>query len=206
VEAGNRRSRAERTRQSLLEAAREVFESRGYQATSVAAITEAASTSHGTFYLYFRNKEDIFVEIASAVWDEVYRSAYGDRTADDVPFTPEAMRDSIRATIEAYLRYRRFWRALLEGALASPVIESAWVEYRHGISAELAGHLRDTLVAADGHDLDAGVAAESLMSMVEWFAIHRLSFDVGTPLAADDATVDTIVALWANALGILVDA
>ena len=57
----------------LLEAAREVFAERGYQATSVAAITDAASTAHGTFYLYFRNKEDVFAQLMATAMDELYR-------------------------------------------------------------------------------------------------------------------------------------
>ena len=56
-----RQERAAATQSQLLEAAREVFCERGYQATSVAAITDAASTAHGTFYLYFRNKEDVLL-------------------------------------------------------------------------------------------------------------------------------------------------
>ena len=50
-----RRQRAAATADQLLAAARETFEARGYQATTVGAITEAANTAHGTFYRSFKN-------------------------------------------------------------------------------------------------------------------------------------------------------
>ncbi len=48
-----------RTRQRILDAARRVIAARGYEATGVLDITEAADVSKGTFYLYFKDKEDL---------------------------------------------------------------------------------------------------------------------------------------------------
>src|SRR6266702_7099959 len=52
--------RRERTRSELLEAARQVFAARGYHDASIAEITELADMAVGTFYLYFRDKEEAF--------------------------------------------------------------------------------------------------------------------------------------------------
>lgn len=49
-----RQKRAVATSEQLLIAAREVFQTNGFQGTTVGAITDAAATAHGTFYLYFR--------------------------------------------------------------------------------------------------------------------------------------------------------
>ncbi len=46
-------------RVALFEAAREVFADRGYHGTRVDDIVEAAGVSHGAFYRYFRNKDDL---------------------------------------------------------------------------------------------------------------------------------------------------
>ena len=43
----------------LLDAAMVAFDRRGYHATRVNDVVEIAKTSHGTFYLYFSNKEDL---------------------------------------------------------------------------------------------------------------------------------------------------
>ena len=44
----------------LLEAGRAEFEEAGFQAARVEDIVKRAKTSHGTFYLYFANKDDLF--------------------------------------------------------------------------------------------------------------------------------------------------
>jgi AcrR family transcriptional regulator len=43
----------------LLDAAMIAFDKRGYHATRVNDVVDIAKTSHGTFYLYFSNKEDL---------------------------------------------------------------------------------------------------------------------------------------------------
>jgi len=52
--------RAEATRRKLLEAAEEVFAEQGFFRASVAEITRRANVAQGTFYIYFKAKEDIF--------------------------------------------------------------------------------------------------------------------------------------------------
>ncbi len=41
-----------------------MFEERGFHAARVDDVVKAAQTSHGTFYLYFANKEDLFKALA----------------------------------------------------------------------------------------------------------------------------------------------
>src|SRR5256885_12121524 len=53
-----------KTRERLLDAARTAFAERGYPATRVDDITQRAGTSHGAFYLYFANKQDIMEALA----------------------------------------------------------------------------------------------------------------------------------------------
>src|ERR1700722_5405859 len=53
------RSQGRRTMRKLLDAAMIAFDQRGYHATRVNDVVELAKTSHGTFYLYFSNKEDL---------------------------------------------------------------------------------------------------------------------------------------------------
>jgi AcrR family transcriptional regulator len=56
---------ARATRQRLLDAATQAFVTRGFDETRVDDIVAAAGTSHGTFYRYFTNKDEIFRAIAA---------------------------------------------------------------------------------------------------------------------------------------------
>ena len=55
----------------LLDAGAEVFAAKGYHAARVDDIVKLAETSHGTFYLYFSNKEELFRALAAEVADEM---------------------------------------------------------------------------------------------------------------------------------------
>ncbi len=58
------RAQGRATMRKLLDAGRTVFEERGFHAARVDDVVKAAQTSHGTFYLYFANKEDLFKALA----------------------------------------------------------------------------------------------------------------------------------------------
>src|SRR5260370_36760194 len=65
------RSQGKETLRKLLDAGMTVFEKRGYHAARVDDIVKVAKTSHGTFYLYFANKEDLFWALLSDGADEM---------------------------------------------------------------------------------------------------------------------------------------
>jgi len=69
---GQRRTRnsAEATEQILLDAARRVFADKGYIRATVQDIIESTGLSRGTFYLYFRSTDDIFVRTITKVVDD----------------------------------------------------------------------------------------------------------------------------------------
>ncbi len=54
-----REALVERRRAEIIEAAYEVFSTRGYSASGIADIAEKLGIGHGTFYRYFKNKRDI---------------------------------------------------------------------------------------------------------------------------------------------------
>src|SRR5216684_4651516 len=54
------RAQGRQTVQKLLDAGLAEFDERGFQAVRVDDIVRRAQISHGTFYLYFSNKEDLF--------------------------------------------------------------------------------------------------------------------------------------------------
>ena len=58
-----RREQAEETRQRVLDAAARLFEERGYEGASIAAIAEEARVSQETIYARFRNKRTLLGEL-----------------------------------------------------------------------------------------------------------------------------------------------
>jgi AcrR family transcriptional regulator len=51
------------TRSAILDAAHDVFKTTGYYSSSISGITRRCGVSMGTFYQYFKNKEQVFLEL-----------------------------------------------------------------------------------------------------------------------------------------------
>lgn len=58
-------------REEILEAAERAFASRGYHATGIADIAADLGIGHGTFYRYFKNKQDIADSVAERVLERI---------------------------------------------------------------------------------------------------------------------------------------
>ncbi|MGN6695721.1 MAG: TetR/AcrR family transcriptional regulator [Aquihabitans sp.] len=197
-----RQERAAATQSQLLEAAREVFAERGYQATSVTAITDAASTAHGTFYLYFRNKEDVFAQLMATAMDELYAHTLTDLDPETHLYDPNVARDRVKGFLEVAVSQGKIWRALLEAILVSPTLAASWLELRSVFHQGLADRLAIYQSRGEFRDLDPSLVAQSLAGMLEWHVFTAASFGVPGPLEASDEVIDTIADLWASAVDV----
>lgn len=58
-------------KRKILKISRELFKRQGYQTTTIRQITKAANVKIGTIYHFFKDKEDIFAQMVSGVFDRV---------------------------------------------------------------------------------------------------------------------------------------
>ena len=61
------KKKAADTRNSILDAAEDVFNDRGYSKTSLNEIALVAGVTRGAIYWHFKNKEDLFNEMCERV-------------------------------------------------------------------------------------------------------------------------------------------
>jgi AcrR family transcriptional regulator len=64
-------TRGHRTRERILSAGARAFSERGYHSARVDDVVRIAESSHGTFYLYFTSKEDLFQQLIGQAADEI---------------------------------------------------------------------------------------------------------------------------------------
>ena len=106
----------ERTRQRLLAEAQRLFRERGYAATSLEQIAEAAEVTKGAIYGHFASKEDLMLTAMEAAPSPDYSTTLGDESRP----LPERVAEFSRAVSaeqpgdEAELAVMlEFWAALL---------------------------------------------------------------------------------------------
>ena len=66
--------RREKTRTKLLKGALHVFAQHGMEAKVIELVIRKAGVSRGTFYNYFRTNEELFIEVAREVSNEIIRT------------------------------------------------------------------------------------------------------------------------------------
>jgi AcrR family transcriptional regulator len=115
-------ARREQTRQSILDAAAELFERRGYDGTSVDEIVDRADVAKGTFFRYFPTKLDVLVAVSRQA-----ASGDGDKLMAEI----RAAKDGLQA-IETIMRFFCGWFEKNRG-LAIPVIQHAALGFVQGI-------------------------------------------------------------------------
>lgn len=71
----NRQLAAQQTKKKLMEACKELITKKGLAATSVDEITEACGVAKGTFYTYFKRKEDIVFALSEGMFGEILENA-----------------------------------------------------------------------------------------------------------------------------------
>jgi len=98
-------ARREQRRGLILAAATQVFKEKGYHATSVGDIIDAARIARGTFYLYFTSKREIFAAL-SAGFLAVIRGSVRKISLDPAEGEPLAqMRANFRRVIHTVLQH-----------------------------------------------------------------------------------------------------
>lgn len=169
-----------------------MFEERGYRDASIADIVARAKTARGTFYLYFRNKEDVFAAVLAESIDDLYRAA--GRVQPDI----EA---AIAGWLRIYSERVGLWRCMVEAALESRTAAAHWLTVRERYLARIARRLRAEQADGRARPIDADLAAHALASMVEWYAFTTMVVS-DSPDDPDwlDRSASAMAAIWDHAV------
>ncbi len=183
---GAPKSRGQQTQARLLAAAVDVFESNGYHSTRVDDIVKAACTSHGTFYLYFANKEALFLTLMTTVSEEFRDLARSLPAIDLTTSNAAPLRDWIEQFGDLYKRRAPIVRVWTEIEIAG-----------NDIAAQGEALLTNFVVALAEQILgmwpippsDATLTASIIMAMIERSYYYRLARAVP---ADDEALLDAL--------------
>lgn len=120
--SGLRRLQREMTRERLVQAAAESFSTRGYVATTIDDITGGAGATRATFYLHFKSKADVVLEVVDKLGGE-YRSAYRLLVAAVEQPDAEAIQRWLARTVLIWDRTARLSAVASEAATMEPAVQ-----------------------------------------------------------------------------------
>ena len=187
------RTQGRKTMRKLLDAAMVVFTRRGYHAARVDDIVKVARTSHGTFYLYFSNKEDLLRALVAEAGEQV--AALDDALG---PVGPDAagwyeLREWMEQFSDAWQRYAPILRAWTDLVMSDTELTEQAHAAAGGVARTLARRIDE---AGPQPGIDANAAAEAVVAMVDRF--HYLRQFAGEPI--DAAAIDTLTTMVHRAL------
>lgn len=183
----------EAVRRAILDAARDLFVSQGYQNVSIRKIAERIEYSPAALYSYFPSKDDIFYALA----EEGFRLLYGDRASytalDSLPPL-----ERIRAIFRRLYRYSVEHPEYFALMFVDRTVPRISREYeRFAFAREIKGHL----IAQIQHCINEGIfpatvpsgAAFRLLTMgLLGVAVMRLSDRLATGENAEDLANDIL--------------
>ena len=169
------RTQGRRTRKRLLDAAAVVFSDKGYHATRVDDIVRRARTSHGTFYLYFANKEDLFHALAVQCAEEMTALAAELGPVGPGPEGLEELRSWLARFLSTYRRYGTVIRAWMEDQAIDRALRRLGRRAFADITGCLVQRLEESRAA---HLKDADMASVALLAMIERFLYFATSRDL----------------------------
>jgi AcrR family transcriptional regulator len=169
VEAANglRERKKARTREAIIDAALDLFASKGFEATTIEDIAAAADVSPRTFFRYFDSKVDLVMARNEAHGDKI-GPLIAARPASEGPL--EALRQVIQQTMCELLADPSVVREL-QVMMGTPTLRNRAREHFYEEEAELVSALAARL-GTDDADLTANVMAGAAASTI-WTVIER---------------------------------
>jgi AcrR family transcriptional regulator len=191
------RRQGQATRDKLLAAAVPALSECGYHATRVDDVVRFAGVSHGTFYLYFANMEDLFRALAEKCADDAAALAEslgevpGDATGQAV------LRAWLADFLDFYRRYGVVIRAWAENQVSDRELSKLGVvsfgriatTLRSSIAGVADGAGGSTTRAKAAHARRVELQSDALLALLERFSYVVTSRDLGWD---DDKVLDDL--------------
>jgi AcrR family transcriptional regulator len=178
-----------RTRAKLLDAAMTVLAEKGYHSARVDDIVKAAEVSHGTFYLYFANKQELLVALAEDCATEMTGVVAGLGEVAPGAAGRAELRTWLADFVATYRRFGVVIRAWMEDTVNDRGLVGLGEETFGVVAASLVQRVEES---GQWAGRDPALNAAALLALIERFTYYLTS---RAPSAGDDAMIDTLAAL-----------
>ena len=191
----------EEFRREIIEAAKSLFNSEGYDKFSMRGLARKIGYTPATIYLYFRGKDDLLYVISEELFAQLIQSM--DRCVKDAPGPLEALRQSLISYVEFGVSHPAHYRAAF---FTNPNVYGSPEEFLEKESLSRHAYCQGRQLAAECiaagklRQMDVDVIAQIL-----WTGVHGIVaaclFTADFPLQDPVRLVETMVDALLKGLG-----
>jgi AcrR family transcriptional regulator len=183
---------------TIAQAAKAVFAERGYQGATLEEIAQRAGMSKATIYIYYKNKDDLFLQVVEELVNMAMAITAEEATTSRPPI--EKLYAMVRNKMEFYERERDFFRIYLnerhglEIAPKDPHKQALREMYLQGVQT-LSKVLQEGMDVGVLRPMDSRRLAFFLQEMMSTIQIHRFQGKAKTSVQED---VEQLLELFLN--------
>ena len=169
--------KSKHTKAKILNVAKDLFANKGFNYTSVKDITSVAGLGYGTFYLYFKDKKEVFYALLELVEDDLYTAS--NSQADIQKNYPRgresyrALRKDLRAICLSFFENQSILKFSKELALIDNDFKIKYKQMRY----RLIQRTKTILEKSGVENMDLDIAAVAIAGMIEAAATQWTSED-----------------------------
>jgi AcrR family transcriptional regulator len=186
--------------ESIFAATARLLARQSFNDISVAQILTEAKISRATFYFYFASKFSVLSGLLERAMNDIFETVqpFLARSPEDPPTV--ALQRSIRAVTQAWHRHRPVLQAANHHWHSEPELRNLWLAIVERFVAAGAVEIEREREAGL---ITSQVASRTLAASLFW-ATERVLYIAGLgvepSLADEEASVDTLVAMWRGTL------
>lgn len=170
------------TRERILEAAIDVFASKGYYDATVDDIVRASNTSKGSFYHFFPNKEGIFLKLIDVLSQRLVSKVEAAIAREQGAL--RQLEAALEAVIHVFVQHRRLAKIfLIEAAGLGHGTNRKLVEVRAQLAGLIQAHLERAVQEGSIPPLDTHLAAYVWVGAITEVVVQWLYTGQPDPLA-----------------------
>ena len=185
-------ARGVRSRTALLEAAKRLFQRKGYANTKIADITREAGKALGSFYTYFANKEEVLEQLAQDFKNEVDAQLSGLDTTGGDPY--EVILKLSAVYWNSCKSHAPELAAIFQASMINEQFAMRWREIRSDAREKIAARIRILDETGRVANPEPEATASALGSMMDYFCYVWLieGGEMDRSSLPDDVAIETM--------------
>ena len=194
VRRSKRRERTAEVRSLVCRALLDLLEESSFGELTVDEIMRRAGVSRSSFYLYFRDKQEVLMLATEEIAERFYAEA--DRWWHGESGGPALVRDALEGVVAVYRGNASLLAAVTEVSTYDAEVADFWRALIDRFVAATAEHLEREVGEGRMRDLDPAPVADALVWMVERSCyVHLVRGD-----RSGRELVDSLAGVWVSAL------